>query len=82
MQAAHNAFWKMMVQQMYFPQEHKIAVYMPLLGPILIVMTMGLLRVVKEYKSTGKEEESIPEEDSKEDTPIAYTSGSTPYSTK
>lgn len=83
MQAAHNAFFeKMMVQQMYFPQEHKIAVYMPLLGPILIVMTMGLLRVVKEYKSTGKEEESIPEEDSKEDTPIAYTSGSTPYSTK
>lgn len=58
MGSAHNAFFeKMMVQQMYFPQEHKIAVYMPLLGPILIVMLMESLRVVSEWKNMKKRRE-------------------------
>lgn len=32
---------------MYFPDEHKIAVYLPLLGPIGVPLLMGLLREVK-----------------------------------
>lgn len=36
-----------MVGQMYFPDEHKIAVYLPLLGPIGVPLVMGLLREAK-----------------------------------
>ena len=32
---------------MYFPDEHKIAVYLPLLGPIGVPLVMALLREVK-----------------------------------
>lgn len=31
-----------MVQQNYFPQEHKVAVYLPLIGPLTIVLITGL----------------------------------------
>lgn len=51
LQYSEDAFFdKKMVQQNFFPQEHKIAVYMPLLGPLSIVCFLGLLRVVKELK--------------------------------
>lgn len=39
-----------MVQQNFFPQEHKIAVYLPLLGPLSVVMGLGLIAILKETK--------------------------------
>jgi phosphatidylinositol glycan class S len=42
--AAERAFFeKTMVSQLYFPDEHKIAVYMPLLGPVGVPLLMGAL---------------------------------------
>lgn len=51
-EAAEKAFFeKSMVGQVYFPDEHKIAVYLPLLGPIGVPLIMG---VVKEFKAWRK----------------------------
>lgn len=51
LQNAHAAFFdKEMVQQMYFPDEHKIAVYLPLLGPVMVVIFMGTVRSLKDIK--------------------------------
>lgn len=41
-------FHKEMVQQNFFPQEHKIAVYLPLLGPLSVIMISGLLNSLRE----------------------------------
>lgn len=41
-------FNKEMVQQMFFPQEHKIAVYLPLLGPITVVTFTGFIKYLKD----------------------------------
>lgn len=40
-------FDKSMVGQVYFPDEHKVAVYLPLLGPIGVPLVVGLIREVK-----------------------------------
>lgn len=40
-------FDKSMVGQVYFPDEHKVAVYLPLLGPIGVPLIVGLIREVK-----------------------------------
>ncbi|EED16278.1 GPI transamidase component PIG-S, putative [Talaromyces stipitatus ATCC 10500] len=48
-EAEKSFFEKSMVGQMYFPDEHKIAVYLPLLGPIGVPLVMGLLREVKNF---------------------------------
>lgn len=54
--ASQKAFFeKMMVQQMYYPDEHKIAVYLPLMGPVLVVIIMSLLRVLKNWRQSKKE---------------------------
>lgn len=37
-----------MVQQNFFPQEHKIAVYLPLLGPTTVVIFFGFIKLLKE----------------------------------
>lgn len=48
---AERAFFeKSMVGQLYFPDEHKIAVYLPLLGPIGVPLIMGLLNELKAWK--------------------------------
>ncbi|KAG0675599.1 hypothetical protein C6P42_001605 [Pichia californica] len=48
---SNNAFFhKDMVQQAYFPEEHKMAVYSPLLGPFATIMVMALVRGYKEQK--------------------------------
>ena len=53
-EAERSFFEKSMVGQVYFPDEHKIAVYLPLLGPIGVPLTVGLLkelkRLLNEYK--------------------------------
>ncbi|KAL7944945.1 phosphatidylinositol-glycan biosynthesis class S domain-containing protein [Trichoderma barbatum] len=41
---AERAFFeKSMVGQLYFPDEHKIAVYLPLLGPVFVPLLLGLI---------------------------------------
>ncbi len=51
-EAAEKAFFeKSMVGQVYFPDEHKVAVYMPLLGPVAVPLVMSL---VKEAQAWNK----------------------------
>ncbi|KXJ86830.1 phosphatidylinositol-glycan biosynthesis class S protein [Microdochium bolleyi] len=53
---AERAFFeKSMVGQLYFPDEHKIAVYLPLLGPIGVPLLMGLLNEFKAWKKRRSE---------------------------
>lgn len=50
-EAAEKAFFeKSMVGQVYFPDEHKVAVYLPLLGPVGVPLVMGVLKEVKAWK--------------------------------
>lgn len=61
LQRSESAFFdKMMVQQVFFPEEHKVAIYLPLLGPASVVLLMGTMRMLKEYKEDKrkKKEES------------------------
>lgn len=46
-EAERSFFEKSMVGQMYFPDEHRVAVYLPLLGPIGVPLILGLLKEVK-----------------------------------
>ncbi|KAK6538589.1 GPI transamidase component [Orbilia ellipsospora] len=54
---AEKAFFeRTMVAQVYFPDEHKLAVYMPLLGPVSVPLVLGVIRELKraiaEFKKT------------------------------
>ncbi|KAH8816588.1 phosphatidylinositol-glycan biosynthesis class S protein [Xylogone sp. PMI_703] len=50
-EAAEKAFFeKSMVGQVYFPDEHKVAVYLPLLGPVGVPLIMGILKEVKGWR--------------------------------
>ncbi|KAL5390943.1 hypothetical protein DPSP01_001440 [Paraphaeosphaeria sporulosa] len=45
---AEKAFFeRSMVGQVYFPDEHKVAVYLPLLGPVAVPLIMAALKEVK-----------------------------------
>ncbi|KAI0204392.1 phosphatidylinositol-glycan biosynthesis class S protein [Astrocystis sublimbata] len=49
---AERAFFeKSMVGQLYFPDEHKVTVYLPLLGPMGVPLLMGLLTEFKAWKA-------------------------------
>jgi GPI-anchor transamidase subunit S len=48
-------FEKSMVGQLYFPDEHKIAVYLPLLGPVGVPLVMGLLNELKAWRKRRRE---------------------------
>jgi len=43
-EAEKGFFEKSMVGQVYFPDEHKVAVYLPLLGPIGVPLIMALVK--------------------------------------
>ncbi|KAM3514193.1 hypothetical protein MY11210_002184 [Beauveria gryllotalpidicola] len=54
-QEVERAFFeKSMVGQLYFPDEHKIAVYLPLLGPISVPLVMGLIAELKNWIARRK----------------------------
>jgi len=54
-EAAEKAFFeKSMVGQVYFPDEHKMAVYMPLLGPMGVPLVMGVLRELKAWRKRSR----------------------------
>lgn len=44
-------FEKEMVQQAYFPSEHKLAVFLPLLGPMASILCIGFLKIISEWKN-------------------------------
>lgn len=50
-------FEKEMVQQAYFPSEHKLAVFLPLLGPLCTIVTLGLIKTLKDRKKDDSEVE-------------------------
>ncbi|KAI4104987.1 MAG: hypothetical protein LQ339_003604 [Xanthoria mediterranea] len=45
--AEQGFFEKSMVGQVYFPDEHKVAVYLPLLGPVGVPLIMSALKELK-----------------------------------
>lgn len=58
--AAERAFFeKSMVGQLYFPEEHKIAVYLPLLGPVGVPLVMGLLNEVAAWKARRRKKAEV-----------------------
>ncbi|KAK5993026.1 GPI transamidase component PIG-S-like-like protein [Cladobotryum mycophilum] len=53
---AERAFFeKSMVGQLYFPDEHKIAVYLPLLGPVGVPLVLGLINELKNFVKRRKQ---------------------------
>ena len=46
-QAEKGFFEKSMVGQVYFPDEHKVAVYLPLLGPVGVPLVMSALKELR-----------------------------------
>jgi phosphatidylinositol glycan class S len=53
---AERAFFeKSMVGQLYFPDEHKIAVYLPLLGPVGVPLVLGLINELKNWIKRRKQ---------------------------
>lgn len=50
---AEKAFFeRSMVGQVYFPDEHKVAVYLPLLGPVAVPLVMAALKELKSAMTT------------------------------
>ncbi|KAI9840102.1 MAG: GPI transamidase component [Sclerophora amabilis] len=45
-EAERGFFEKSMVGQVYFPDEHKVAIYLPLLGPVGVPLVMGAVKEV------------------------------------
>jgi GPI-anchor transamidase subunit S len=53
---AERAFFeKSMVGQLYFPDEHKVAVYLPLLGPVAVPLVTGLLNEIRAWRKRRRE---------------------------
>ena len=49
---AERAFFeRSMVGQVYFPDEHKVAVYLPLLGPIAVPLVTSALKELKRFRA-------------------------------
>ncbi|KAK2741245.1 GPI transamidase component [Myotisia sp. PD_48] len=48
-EAERSFFEKSMVGQVYFPEEHKIAVYLPLLGPVGVPLVLGLIKEIRGF---------------------------------
>lgn len=52
---ANKAFFeKEIVQQVYFPSEHKLAVFLPLVGPIGSILLMTTIKQIKQLKQKKK----------------------------
>ena len=53
-EAEKGFFEKSMVGQVYFPDEHKVAVYLPLLGPIGVPLVMSALKELRRLWTLAK----------------------------
>jgi phosphatidylinositol glycan class S len=51
-----------MLALLYFPDEHKYAVYTPLFGPMSVPLLVALLKEVKDWKKGKKEKKKRAEE--------------------
>lgn len=51
-QAEQAFFDPSMVGQVYFPDEHKVAVYVPLLGPMAVPLVMAAIKEIKRIRQT------------------------------
>jgi phosphatidylinositol glycan class S len=51
-----------MLALLYFPDEHKYAVYTPLFGPMSVPLLVALLKEVKVWKKGKKEKKKRAEE--------------------
>ncbi|KAJ5774187.1 Phosphatidylinositol-glycan biosynthesis class S protein [Penicillium paradoxum] len=58
-EAERSFFEKSMVGQVYFPDEHKVAVYLPLLGPIGVPLVVGLLKELKRIAAGRKAKKAL-----------------------
>jgi len=54
-EAEHAFFERSMVGQVYFPDEHKVAVYLPLLGPVAVPLLMAAIKEVKAMRKKASE---------------------------
>ncbi|GAA5910726.1 GPI-anchor transamidase GPI17 [Sporobolomyces salmoneus] len=55
-----------LLPMLYFPQEHKYAVYTPLFGPVSVPLVVGLIRELKEWKKRRKEKVEAKEREKSE----------------
>ena len=53
-EAEKGFFEKSMVGQVYFPDEHKVAVYLPLLGPVGVPLVMSALKELRKLWASRK----------------------------
>ncbi|KZF26077.1 putative GPI transamidase component PIG-S [Xylona heveae TC161] len=58
-EAERGFFEKSMVGQVYFPDEHKVAVYLPLLGPVGVPLIMGALKELKRVLRQRRQRQTI-----------------------
>lgn len=54
-EAEKGFFEKSMVGQVYFPDEHKVAVYLPLLGPVGVPLVMAALKEIRRLWTNWKQ---------------------------
>ena len=43
-----------MVGQVYFPDEHKVAVYLPLLGPVAVPLLTSAIKELRKWRETRR----------------------------
>ncbi|KNC27776.1 hypothetical protein FF38_04416, partial [Lucilia cuprina] len=56
-ESAERAFFnKHMIEQAYFPNEHKLAVYVPLIGPISLVVLGSWMRLRRQARALAEAE--------------------------
>ena len=56
-----------MMEQMYFPQDHYLAVFTPLILPLMLPLLLGLVREIKRYKKLSKGERCDDDDDDDDD---------------
>lgn len=60
--ASRAYFDPSMVALLYFPDEHKYAVYTPLFGPVAVPLVLALVKEVKEWRAERKRRKAREEE--------------------
>lgn len=59
-EAEKGFFEKSMVGQVYFPDEHKVAVYLPLLGPVAVPLIMSALKELRRIGTSFRKRRTKP----------------------
>lgn len=56
-----------MLALLYFPDEHKYAIYTPLFGPVAVPMVVALLKEWKEWKERRRKKAEAPQSEEGKD---------------